>query len=390
VVPGTEEKASFFGGVGNESVASCAVGDKVHKRVPGNDDEDPLTGKIRFFGVNQQYFLAALFPLEGATEGRCTLVATESSRRASVHFPLSVAPGQELTRRYGLYIGPKDVELLATVPDRLKESGLVSEPTVTGWTASFSSSRYPGLEETVDFGIWAAICNVLLAILKFFHNLFANWGIAVILLTVLVKLVLLPLTHKSMVSAEAMKKLQPQMEEIRKKYADDRNRVNVETMKLYQEAKVNPLGGCLPLLLQMPVWIALFTTLRNSYEIYREPFISPVWTDLTYKDPTYMLPLLLGITMIVTQKLQPQMMDPTQAKIMTYVMPVFFTAIMLNYPAGLSLYIFTNNVLSIAQQYGLRKYLERKGIAAPRVPATAPKTERARNERQSSRKRSDP
>jgi YidC/Oxa1 family membrane protein insertase len=156
-----------------------------------------------------------------------------------------------------------------------------------------------------------------------------------------------------------MKKLQPTLEEIKKKYPDDREKQNVETMKLYTEGGVNPLGGCLPLLLQLPIWAALFTTLRTSYELYGEPFYG-VWSNLTSKDPTYLLPLALGITMIVTQRLQPQMMDKSQAFLMTWVMPVFFTAIMMNYPAGLALYIFTNNLLSIAQQYALRKWLARK------------------------------
>jgi YidC/Oxa1 family membrane protein insertase len=165
-----------------------------------------------------------------------------------------------------------------------------------------------------------------------------------------------------MVSAEAMKKLQPKIDEIRKKWADDRERQNLETMKVYQEAKVNPLGGCFPLLVQMPVWFALFTTLRNSFEIYREPFIAPLWADLTYKDPTYVLPLALGVTMILTQRLQPQVgMDPTQAKLMTYVMPAFFSLLMLNYPAGLALYIFTNNLLTIAQTYGIKRLIRRRG-----------------------------
>jgi YidC/Oxa1 family membrane protein insertase len=207
--------------------------------------------------------------------------------------------------------------------------------------------------------------------MKFFHGLVGNWGVAIILLTVLVKLVLLPLTHKSMVAMEGMKKLQPRMDEIRKKYASDRERQNVEMMKLYQEGKVNPLGGCLPMLIQMPVWIALFTALRNSFDIYWEPFFGPVWRDLTYKDPTYLLPLALGVTMIITQKLQPQMMDAAQARIMTWVVPIIFTFSLLQYPAGLSLYIFTNNLLTIAQQWGLKKWIARRGEElAPAVVST--------------------
>jgi YidC/Oxa1 family membrane protein insertase len=152
-------------------------------------------------------------------------------------------------------------------------------------------------------------------------------------------------------------------------------------MKLYQEAKVNPLGGCLPMLLQLPIWAALFTTLRTSYDLYGEPFVGPVWTDLTSKDPTYLLPFALGITMIITQRLQPQMMDKQQAFIFTWIMPVFFTGLMMNYPAGLALYIFTNNLLSILQQFLLRRYLEKKGIAAPR--AKPPSDDRNRKMKES-------
>jgi YidC/Oxa1 family membrane protein insertase len=125
------------------------------------------------------------------------------------------------------------------------------------------------------------------------------------------------------------------------------------------------------MLIQMPVWIALFTALRNSYDIYQEPFFGPVWRDLTYKDPTYLLPILLGVSMIITQKLQPQMGDPMQAKMMTWFVPIIFTATLFNYPAGLALYIFTNNILSIAQQYGLRKWLEKRGGGGGPTPAPA-------------------
>lgn len=361
----SEEKPSFFGGVGNLSGAACRVGEDLKKVLPDDKPPSEHRGPIAFFGIDQQYFLAALFPVDGSREGRCVLSATASVRSVSAYFPIQVMPGQSVSYRFGAYLGPKEMDELNNAPAK-----------VPGLQAAAISS--PHLEKTVDFGIWAFICNVLLVVLKFFYRITGNWGVAIIGLTVVVKVALMPLTHKAMVSGEAMKKLQPKIEEIRKKFAEDKERQNLETMKMYQEAKVNPLGGCLPMLVQMPVWIALFTTLRNSYEIYGEPFIRPFWTDLTYKDPTYILPLLLCITMIVTQKLQPQMMDATQAKVMTYVMPVFFTAIILNYPAGLSLYIFTNNVLSIAQQYGLRKYLEKKGIAQ-KVERKEKKDERQRS-----------
>jgi YidC/Oxa1 family membrane protein insertase len=393
VEPGSEEKASMFGGVGNESHATCSFGDSTENLAPDGKPPSEFKGPINFFGVNQQYFLGALFPLEGPREGRCILEAVDAGRLATALFPITVAPGQEIRQSYGVFIGPKELDLLRTVPLRMKELGMVSSSAApTSWSEQLGAAGFPHLDRSVDFGIWAAICRVLLPILRFFYSVFHNWGVAIILLTVVVKLVLLPLTHKSMVAAEGMKKLQPKMEEIRKKYAEDRERQGVEMAKLYQEAKVNPFSGCLPLLLQLPVWGALFTTLRQTYELYREPFLSPLWTDLTFKDPTYLLPFALGVTMIITQRLQPQMMDAVQARMMTYVMPIFFTAIMINYPAGLTLYIFTNNLLSIAQQYLLRRYLEKKGIA---TPGPKPKQEKEKprrepNERQPGRKRSDP
>jgi YidC/Oxa1 family membrane protein insertase len=386
VHPGTEAKHSFFGGVGNESAAVCNVGEDMHQLLPDGKADEVYQGPVNFFGINQPYFLAAVYPLDGAKDGKCSLAATAAGRVSKVSFPLNLAPGAKVEQRFGVFIGPKDLDLLRGLPQRLGALGSqVRSEGDSGF--SFNASSYPHLERSVDFGIWAFICKVLLAILNFFFGLINNWGVAIILLTVVVKIVLLPLTHKSMVSAEAMKKLQPKMEEIRKKYSEDRERQNIEMMKLYQEAKVNPLGGCLPLLLQMPVWIALYTALRNSYEIYREPFIAPIWSDLTYRDPTYLLPILLGVTQIITTKLQPQMMDAMQARLMTYFMPIFFTVIMLNYPAGLSLYIFTNNILSIGQQYGLRKYLEKKGIASAPKPAEK-NARRDGNERHSGRKRS--
>lgn len=348
--PNFEHAPSFFGGVGNLSRSSCHVDDKLHNMNPGDDKPEDTKGQISFFGINQQYFLSALYPLDGPRPGHCILTATPTARQATAAFPLSVAAGETVTLRLGGYLGPKDPDLMGSVP---------GAELVQAANLNAQNTFRPTLTDTVDFGIWAVICKLLLAVMKFFHGLTGNWGVAIILLTVVVKMVLLPLTYRSMVSMEEVKKLQPRMEAIRKKFADNREQQNLEIMKLYQEAKVNPLGGCLPLLIQMPVWIALFTALRNSFDLYGEPFFGPIWRDLTYKDPTYLLPLALGVSMIITQKMQPQMMDATQAKIMTWFVPGIFTLTLLQYPAGLSLYIFTNNILSIAQQYGLRKWLDR-------------------------------
>jgi len=364
VDPGSEEAPSLFGSIGNQASVLCKAADSVSRHMPGEKQGTVLgcggtdktdfeeKGQIGFVGIDQQYFLSAVWPSGGATEGRCLLHTTLAERRAQLLLPISVPASGSITKSFDAYLGPKDLELLQSVG--------VPPGSAPDAVAPIK------LDETVDFGMWAVICKALLFFLRFFHGIFGNWGVAIILLTVMVKVALLPLTHKGMVAAEAMKKLQPEMEKIKAKYPDDREKQQMEQMKLYQEAKVNPLGGCLPMLVQLPIWAALFTTLRTSYELYGEPFFG-VWADLTYKDPTYILPLALGVTMIVTQRLQPQMMsDPSQAFLITWVMPIFFTAIMLNYPAGLALYIFTNNLLSIAQQFALRKWLERTGQAAPK------------------------
>ncbi|HZN92985.1 MAG TPA: membrane protein insertase YidC, partial [Myxococcales bacterium] len=308
IVPETEEAGSFFGGVGNQSNVACLVDDDLLRLHPEEDKKPEVkTGKVSFVAIDQQYFASVLYPLDGPQDGHCEALARTKVRRASAFFPLELKPGEERTFQFGGYAGPKDLDLLSKAPERM--AGMGMKP---GVPSQFGGSAFPHLDKLVDYGLWAAICRVLLGVLKFFHSLTANWGVAIILLTLMVKVALLPLSIKAMSGMEAMKKLQPRMEEIRKKYAEDRERQQLETMKLYQEAKVNPVGGCLPLLVQIPIWIALFTTLRTSYELYREPFISPIWADLTFRDPTYLLPVFMGVTWVLTQRAQPQMVDPIQ------------------------------------------------------------------------------
>jgi YidC/Oxa1 family membrane protein insertase len=356
--PAHEEAPSFFGSIGNQASLACQVGEELHRVLPVDEKrQEAFSGAVAFAGIDQQYFFSTIYPMGGPKAGKCRAQATLTARTVDVVLPLAVAANETLKLEWGGFLGPKDLQLLEQV----------GSADSTGGGPQLGAVN-PRLDRSVDFGWWAAICQVLLKVMTWFHGLTGNWGVSIILLTVAAKLVLLPLTHKAMLSAENMKKLQPKMEEIRKKYADDKEKQNLETMKLYQTEKVNPLGGCLPLLVQLPIWAALFTTLRTSYDLYGAPFIGPVWTDMTMKDPTYILPLALGVTMFITQKLQPQMMDPAQAKMFLYFMPIFFTVIMLSYPAGLSLYIFTNNLLSIAQQFALRRYLKARGLAAPDPP----------------------
>lgn len=341
--PSHEEKPSMFGGVGNVSDAACVVKDSYeHETVKDKSETKEFAGPVRWVGINQQYFVSAMFPVGTAVDGKCILTTSPTERVATARFPVQVGPGQSVTRAFGAFLGPKDHELLNSVP-------------------SLPANRAPDtnapvqLDRAVDYGIWAAICKPMLLVLRWFHGVVGNWGVAIILLTVLVKVLLIPLTHRAMVGQEAMKKLQPKIEELKKKYPEDKERQQMEMMKAYQEAGVNPFGSCLMILIQLPVWAALFTTLRNSYELYGAPFTSHFLTDLTIKDPTYLIPLLLGVSQVITSRLQPPALDPAQQKMMVWFMPIFFTVIMLNYPAGLLLYIFTNNILTVVQQAVLRR-----------------------------------
>jgi YidC/Oxa1 family membrane protein insertase len=235
------------------------------------------------------------------------------------------------TRSYSLFAGPKDTEELSAVA--------------------------PQLQEAVDFGFWAVIANFLLIVMKFFYKAVPphNWGVAIILLTISVKAVTFPLQHKSMKSMQEMQRIQPLVEALKKKYEGDTQRFNQEQMKLFQEHGVNPMGGCLPIVIQMPVWFALYTTLRVSVELYNSMFIPGWLTDLTARDPYYILPAFMGVTMVLTQVLTPQPMSNPSQKMTSYLMTGFFTLMMLNLPSGLTLYIFVNNLLSIAQQVYLKR-----------------------------------
>jgi YidC/Oxa1 family membrane protein insertase len=232
-----------------------------------------------------------------------------------------------------VYAGPKDLDTLR----------------------SYGSGR--AFDTAIDYGAmarpFAFFARILLYVMRWFERIVGNWGVAIILLTVLVKVLLFPLTAKSVRSMNEMRKLQPEIEKLKQKFGSDREKLNQATMRLYQEHKVNPLGGCLPMLLQLPIWFALYATLQTSVELYREPFL---WMrDLTRHDPYFILPVAMGLSSFAMQKVSPQPADNAQAKMMLYFMPIFFSAIMLFVPGGLNLYIVVNNLLSIAQQQFMMK-----------------------------------
>jgi YidC/Oxa1 family membrane protein insertase len=220
-----------------------------------------------------------------------------------------------------------------------------------------------GLEDMIDFGFfifgsWSfvkAVAKPIFYILRFIHDYIPNYGITIILLTMAIKVIFVPLQYKSYKSMKMMRLIQPKIKEVQEKYKGDRDRLNKELMKLYREQKVNPLGGFLPMFLQMPVFVALFNVLYTTIDLRQAPFM--LWVkDLSVQDPFYVLPILMGATMFIQQKITPTTMDPTQAKIML-VLPIGMTFLFVNFPAGLVLYWVTNNILTISQQLITDRFL---------------------------------
>ena len=209
------------------------------------------------------------------------------------------------------------------------------------------------LEDSIDLGWFSFMAKPFLMAMNFLHAYIPNYGLVIILLTVIIKILFHPLTKKSLNSMKEMQKVQPQIVALRERYKDDKEKMNRELMELYKRYKINPVGGCLPMILQIPVFIALYNVLSASIELRHAPFALWIY-DLSAKDPYYVTPILMGATMLIQQKMTPSTVDPTQAKVML-IMPVVFTFMFLNFPSGLVIYWLINNVLSIAQQYYIQK-----------------------------------
>ncbi len=220
------------------------------------------------------------------------------------------------------------------------------------------------LDDSIDFWIVGVIAKPMVAALQLFHEWIPSWGVAILILTVLVKLLLFPLTQWSFKSMASMQRIKPDMDELKKKFANDRQKLNEEMMALYKRNKVNPMGGCFPMLLQMPIWIALYRSIYSSVELYQAPLGGWI-QDLSAPDPYYVLPLVMGLSMFLQQRLMPTSLDNQQAKIMMWMMPIMFTGFMLFLPSGLVLYILVNTLLSMAQQY----YIKRKDAVPPAAKA---------------------
>ena len=327
------------------SGAALLLDDELNEIKPKKMKEDKLlSGRIGWVAYEDDYFISAAIP-EDQKEGRFIGRLSDAGIIEITYIAPStvVRPLEKISSGFTLYMGPRDLEIL-------KKTG-------------------KKLDQAINFGFWDIIAKPLHFLLQYFNRFAHNYGVSIIILTVLIKIIFWPLTHKSFKSMKEMQKLQPLMAKIREKYKDDKEQMQRELMGLYKTYKVNPMGGCLPILIQIPVFFALYRILANSIELRHAPFM--LWiTDLSAPDrllnfsfsipfmsPPYGIPvltLLMGASMFIQQKLSPAPGDPAQAKVMMY-MPIIFTVMFINLPSGLVLYWLTNNILSIMQQYRMLK-----------------------------------
>ncbi|SMF93713.1 YidC/Oxa1 family membrane protein insertase [Methylomagnum ishizawai] len=284
--------------------------------------------KDGWIAMIQHYFVAAWIPAKDDEETYYTKALSDNHFVIGAYSPaLEVAPGQSKVFTAQLYAGPKLLRVL--------------------------EATAPGLDLTVDYGALTFIAKPVFWLLEQFHKIFDNWGWAIIFVTLTLKALFFRLSASSYRSMANMRKLQPKLAELKEKYGSDKQKLNMAMMEMYRKEKVNPLGGCLPILVQIPVFISLYWVLVESVEMRQAPFM--LWlNDLSDKDPYFVLPLIMGVSMFIQQKLSPPPSDPVQAKVMLY-MPVMFTGFFAFFPSGLVVYWVVNNLLSIVQQWYINK-----------------------------------
>ncbi|MCX8027694.1 MAG: membrane protein insertase YidC [Thermodesulfovibrionales bacterium] len=278
---------------------------------------------LKWIAQEDKYFFSAIVPKSKFEEAKVW------DRSETTLSALKMPSG---SNSYLIYAGPKEYDALEKV----------------GY----------GLEHIVDFGFFSFLARPLFWVLKFFYSFTYNYGVAIILLTILVRIPFIPVINAGQKSMKKIQDMQPRMAEIKEKYKNDPQKMQKELMELYKTHKINPMSGCLPILLQIPVFFALYKVLLIAIELRSAPF---VWwiTDLSAKDPYYILPIIMGATMVIQQKMTPSAMDPMQQKIMM-LMPVVFTFLFLTFPSGLVLYWLVNNILSIAQQYYINQKIKKE------------------------------
>jgi YidC/Oxa1 family membrane protein insertase len=308
-------------------------------------DQNTYAGNLKWVSLQDRYFMTSIIPAHAQEASMRLHVKDGNLIQAQYLNPVSdIRPGTQHTYQYSLFFGPRSMKVLSEVGHDLSEA--------------------------LNFGFFDVIAKPCVWLMNKLYAVIPNYGIAIIFLTLLIKLILWPLGSKSYKSMSEMKKIQPLMKEIREKYKDDKKKMNEEVMSLYRTYKINPLGGCLPMVVQLPVFFALYRMLYQAIELRHAPFF--LWIDdlsapdrlfripvehIPFMEPPYGIPvltLIMGASMILQQKMSPPMGDPTQAKMMMF-MPVIFTVIFINFSSGLVLYWFINNILSIAQQYYIQK-----------------------------------
>jgi YidC/Oxa1 family membrane protein insertase len=306
------------------------VSGKVLDEAPKKPGESQLQqGQVAWTALADTYFAAVLMPQKPAGDAVMARRLEGDALEIGLRTPLTQGQAKQTVR---VYVGPKSQPLLEAAD--------------------------PSLDKLIDLGFFSPLARPMLQFLRLLNGLVHNYGVTIILATVLIKIAFWPLTQTSYKSMQAMQKLQPKLKELQVVYKDDRQALNRAMMQLYREHKVNPMGGCLPMVLQIPVFFAFYNALLYSIELRHAPFVcwqTELWwigrgiCDLSVHDPSYITPVLMGVTMFIQQKMTPTTGDPTQAKIMQF-MPLMFLMFFLKAPAGLVIYWLVNNVLSIAQQ----------------------------------------
>lgn len=341
-------KGGMFNQVDSRTDAACGAEGRFRDRAAKKLDEPrSYTDKVRFVGINERYFVSALIPRDSRGEAkqaeRCLIKQADRYKDSVLEgvlfagaFTIPSNSVQEFS--YAYVAAPKRIEYLK----------------------QFDAE----LDKSVKFGVFAFLAYGIRWLLVFFYSLVGNWGIAILLLTIAIKGALLPVTTKSFRSMEKMKTVQPKIEELKKKYENDQQKLAEAQMKLFQEEGINPLSGCLPLVLQMPIYFALYRTIFSSAELYKAPFLGWIH-DLSQPDPYYIIPVLAGALMVAQVRFAPQASNANpQMKMMQWLMPVMFIPVTLFLPAGLVLYIFANILLSILQQIYIRRNVSEPQTAA--------------------------
>jgi YidC/Oxa1 family membrane protein insertase len=336
------EKTQGFGGVSSfTGPAFYSEAEKFQKvkfeDIAEGKDKHVKEASDGWVAMVQHYFVAAWLPQGGVKREFYTRKVGDDLYSAGVIVPVpTAAPGQTVTVDMDLYAGPQEQDKLEGVAK--------------------------GLDLVVDYGWLTVIAAPLFWVLQWFHKLTGNWGWAIILVTIAIKALFFPLSAASYKSMAKMRTLGPRLAQLKERYGDDKMKMQQEMMEIYRKEKVNPLGGCLPMVVQIPVFIALYWVLLGSVEMRHAPWLGWI-QDLSAKDPYYILPIIMGATMLIQTKLNPTPPDPMQAKIMM-LMPIIFTVMFLWFPAGLVLYWVVNNTLSIAQQWQITRMIE-SGKAKP-------------------------